>query len=745
VPLVVLVGLGSYVLQQDRAVVTEEARQRADEIARDLAERLGREIGRELLIFQIIGTTWAGDRVPLPGRSPVDALVSETYRERLGEWQRRYPELRPQDVFPVGVLLSESGDLHSPKDYPLPPTPAPWLAQLSTEQQLLWLNANQALTGTSDTNAIGSAFQEFLDSDPPSSVRAHAEWMLLSLGLQQQSPSERVSRLIRFASRADADLSEGGLPMPALALARALREAAHLGLSQDLFDAANEYLFTRHPSFLSAQLLTEMERLAESQSSAMQEATKAVRLRWESQERLRALARRIQALLRPTNVVSTNLWFEWSDQHWFAILNPTESHLKTSENGPSGPITNRFTHIRLLPEAVIRRFAQLAVSEAGVKIPPYLGTRLFLEGQEIAGAVTNISANQTVLARSEGQLSQPQVLSIGSSAEGKADSLVEFEPLPSRPRLEIHICLSNPALLYAQARRRTQVFGLLLFAAAAAALLGLAKTFQALIRQQRLNEMKSNFVSSVSHELRAPIASVRLMAEGLESGRVKDDTKRAEYFKFIVQECQRLTSLIENVLDFSRIEQGRKQYDFAPTDIVALVNQTVKVMRTYAEEKQVKLVAGVANFQSSTCGLQLLADARALQQALINLIDNAIKHSPPGSTIGVGLGVIERAEAARRLAASAMHEPRTANHAPRLHLWVEDHGEGIPSHEHERIFERFYRCGSELRRETQGVGIGLSIVKHIIEAHGGRVLVRSAAGEGSRFTIELPLTEECSK
>jgi two-component system OmpR family sensor kinase len=109
-------------------------------------------------------------------------------------------------------------------------------------------------------------------------------------------------------------------------------------------------------------------------------------------------------------------------------------------------------------------------------------------------------------------------------------------------------------------------------------------------------------------------------------------------------------------------------------------------------------------------------DGLALQQALINLIDNAIKHSPPGSRVAVGLD----------------------GGAANLSLWVEDSGPGIPPEEHAKIFERFYRRGSELRRETQGIGIGLTIVQHIVEAHGGRVTVRSAPGQGSRFTMELP-------
>jgi signal transduction histidine kinase len=116
----------------------------------------------------------------------------------------------------------------------------------------------------------------------------------------------------------------------------------------------------------------------------------------------------------------------------------------------------------------------------------------------------------------------------------------------------------------------------------------------------------------------------------------------------------------------------------------------------------------------------------------VNLIDNAIKHSPKGETVTVGLEFGVRSSEFG--AQTTLNSQRST-----LNLSVSDHGPGIPPEEHEKIFERFYRRGSELRRETQGVGIGLSIVKHIVEAHGGRVLVESAVGQGSRFTIELPM------
>jgi len=123
--------------------------------------------------------------------------------------------------------------------------------------------------------------------------------------------------------------------------------------------------------------------------------------------------------------------------------------------------------------------------------------------------------------------------------------------------------------------------------------------------------------------------------------------------------------------------------------------------------------------------IELNVDGRAIQQALVNLIDNAIKHSPKDAVVAVAL------------------ENSTLNSQPStLNLSVSDNGPGIPASEHKKIFERFYRLGSELRRETQGVGIGLSIVKHVIEAHGGRVRVESEVGKGSRFTIELPVIQQ---
>jgi signal transduction histidine kinase len=274
--------------------------------------------------------------------------------------------------------------------------------------------------------------------------------------------------------------------------------------------------------------------------------------------------------------------------------------------------------------------------------------------------------------------------------------------------------LSNSERLYAPYRSRLIWMQCLILFAVAAALLGLWRLWHTYRDQMRLNEMKSNLVSSVSHELRAPIAAVRLMAESLESGRVEGAEKQKDYYRLIVRECGRLSSLVENVLDFSRIDQGRKEYRFGPLDAAALVRHTAMLMEPGAAERQVRL--RLVDPPAEFAGLQPEWDGEAVEQSLVNLVDNALKHSPAGAEVRVEVELLPTV----------------------VRVWVIDQGPGIPADEHKKIFDLFYRYGSELRRETEGTGIGLSIVKHVAEAHGGRVLVESAVGQGSRFGLELP-------
>jgi signal transduction histidine kinase len=231
-------------------------------------------------------------------------------------------------------------------------------------------------------------------------------------------------------------------------------------------------------------------------------------------------------------------------------------------------------------------------------------------------------------------------------------------------------------------------------------------------RERQLNEMKSQFVASVSHELRAPVASIRLMADALEAEKVPPETAK-EFHRLIAREGARLSTLVGNVLDHARIEQGRKVWKMEPCDLTLLVADTVRVMEPLAQEKRVTL-------EQELSAVEATADADAIQQALVNLLDNAIKFSPQGSFIVIAL--------------EANEERRSWS------MSVRDDGPGIPKEEQSHIFERFYRPGDELRRETQGTGIGLSLVKSIVEAHRGAVAVESEPGRGSTFTLTFPLS-----
>ena len=281
-----------------------------------------------------------------------------------------------------------------------------------------------------------------------------------------------------------------------------------------------------------------------------------------------------------------------------------------------------------------------------------------------------------------------------------------FTQKVSNSPLTIGWVLTDVAGLYAEQRQQERWLGALLVTALLAAATGFFALRRSLSRERQLSEMKSNFVSSVSHELRAPLASMRLMAENLETGVVTEEPRRAEYHRLMADECRRLGTLVDNVLDFARIEQGRKTYHFAETDLSALVADTLRLLRPMAERRGQKFV----------CEVELITprcDGLAIQQALVNLLDNALKFSPAHSTVTVHVAARTPAEWA---------------------LSVSDEGPGVPPPEREKIFERFYRVGSELTRETQGAGIGLSIVKHIAEGHGGRVHV-----EKSTFTLVLPM------
>lgn len=244
-------------------------------------------------------------------------------------------------------------------------------------------------------------------------------------------------------------------------------------------------------------------------------------------------------------------------------------------------------------------------------------------------------------------------------------------------------------------------------------LCGIALIIQATDREAGLAQAKSNFVSNVSHELKTPLSLISLFAEILELGRVSSEEKKAEYYRIIRHESGRLNKMIDNILDFSKIEAGRKTYNFAAVDMAEVIEDVLASYRYQISNSGFELQT---NIQPDLP--PVFMDREAMAQAISNLLDNAIKYS----------GKVKRL--------SITAEMRGAD----LSIEIADQGIGIPRAEQAKIFEKFYRVGNGLVHDVKGSGLGLALVKHIIEAHHGTISVASEVGQGSRFRIVIPLS-----
>ena len=242
--------------------------------------------------------------------------------------------------------------------------------------------------------------------------------------------------------------------------------------------------------------------------------------------------------------------------------------------------------------------------------------------------------------------------------------------------------------------------------------IGMFLVIRAAAREVRLAELKSNFVASVSHDLKTPLALIQLFAETLELGRVRNPDRAQEYYRIINLEARKLTRLIENILDFSRMEAGLRPYTRQPEDLGVIVDRVVEMMAPQFTQGRFSV-----QVRRDDPLPTVMADVLAVERAVENLLTNALKYSGDSKQIEVAVMSVGQ----------------------EVQVRISDRGIGIPRQELRRIFRKFYRVQQELGGGPQGTGLGLAIVEHTMRGHGGSVSVDSTPGVGSQFTLHFPI------
>ncbi len=284
------------------------------------------------------------------------------------------------------------------------------------------------------------------------------------------------------------------------------------------------------------------------------------------------------------------------------------------------------------------------------------------------------------------------------------------------PHWEIAAYLLHPEKLTQTARTAKLVLGLLISVLVLAITVGSWLVARDINRQLTLARQKTDFVSNVSHELKTPLTSIRMFSELLADGRVAEPEKQRSYLNIITAETARLTRLINNVLDFARMDRGEKKYTMADCDLVVIARETAETFRPHLESAAFKFDVSFLELP-----VPIRADRDAIAQVIVNLLSNAEKYSNGAKEIRLEIASVE---------------------SPFVEVRVMDRGSGVPRGCEEKIFEQFYRADDSLNSGVQGSGLGLTLARQIARAHGGDVVYQSRDSGGSCFTLRLPVTHQ---
>jgi len=286
-------------------------------------------------------------------------------------------------------------------------------------------------------------------------------------------------------------------------------------------------------------------------------------------------------------------------------------------------------------------------------------------------------------------------------------SVFEFSML--FPHHLVRVSLKDNNMVDILVKRRSWTYGIALFLLLGAMSMGILLILRDILREKHLGQLRSDFVSNVSHELKTPLTSIHLFAESVLLDRVTTESGQKEYLKIILKETERLKRMINNILDFSKKERGKLDYKTENVDVTSLILSALKDLNYWLVEMNFRVHTQLEE------GIHVAGDHDALKKVVINLLDNAIKYSGNQKEISI----------------------RLVTENSKIRIEFSDKGIGIPENQLDTIFEKFFRVNDTMVDGVGGTGLGLTVVKEIVEAHHGKILVESELNKGSKFTVLL--------
>ncbi len=670
-------------VQNDRALLEKN---RLDE-HRGIAEEVSQKVDESLLDTEQAFQKFLSEKNPNNPSGMIQQLEDLKTSYPLIEEVFAFQSDQTIQFFGVFFLYRSSGSIQL-SDNSYPNQSVPRLLQQAEQFEFQNQDYKRAL----------SIYRQALRATPDSHIRADLLNKIARVQKKSKQFQEAIKTYQTIADKYSQIQIVEGIP---LGLAARL-EIGSLHVEMGDQAKALEVYLNLYRGLISSEWILEKESYT-FYSDRLQESITGIFAQESSSERLQSLRSTFQEL-----IVEENIKKEETERLLLFQQNAlAERELMAFQSRENSPERNRRLALEIGTNMYL--ICLLQNGPAADEIWGFLVDKKYLINSMLLGIMKNLvfpKDTDWIIRGGDGNTLLASIETPSGSLTVRSDFIGSF------PDWSMEFYQADPRLLDAFLTSRRGIYFYMFILIAGILIFGLILTIRSLTREMELSRMKSDFVSTVSHEFKSPLTSIRQIAEMLHSGRVPSEERRQKYYDVLLEQSERLSLLTENVLSFAKMEEGKRKFVFEHVDIETLLRNIVSTIQDRMGHDGFTIETEIAKTLPP-----LMADASAITQAVNNLIDNAVKYSADSKKIIV----------------KAFDDEQS------VVIQVIDFGLGIKKEEMNKIFDRFYRGGDELTRTVKGSGLGLTLVKQIVEAHNGSIQVESESRKGSVFTMRLPL------